>query len=193
MKKLLFAFCALALISLVVTTTGCNPTGKQAETDSTATAEVNTKGESKGRKAKTKGEADAAKDSVAAADSIDKDLQALEEQAPARIKDFYIKYVYGGWETNEGALRKYCTKKMVKKLRDSYDYEGEGFAVWDFRAKLDDSDFSVSSFQSVESRGDGVFRAHYKEFGKAGYCDVRMVMEDGKPMIDQIIRNYYPG
>ena len=193
MKKIVFAFCALALISLVVTTTGCNPTVKQAGTDSTAVDDTNAKGQSKGRKAKTKGETDAAKDSVAATDSIDKDLQALEEQAPGRIKDFYLKYVYGGWEVSEGALRKYCTNRMVRKLRADYDYEGEGFAVWDFRAALDDGDFSVSSFQSVESRGDGVFRAHYKEFGKAGYCDVRMVMEDGKPMIDQIIRNYYPG
>ena len=56
----------------------------------------------------------------------------IREAPINRIKEFYRVCVYGGEIPTEDMLKNYCTKKLMKKLRDDYDYDGEGFAIWDF-------------------------------------------------------------
>ena len=45
------------------------------------------------------------------------------------IVQFYKSYVFGDEETTEEVVKRYCTKKLAKKLADDYEYEGGGYAL----------------------------------------------------------------
>ena len=102
MKKFIYVFCALVLLSLVVTTTGCNSSAKreQAIADSIARA-----------------------DSIAKADSIANVVKMIDEQASDKIREFYRSFVFGSSTLDDENVKEYCTEKLAKKLRDDYEYE----------------------------------------------------------------------
>lgn len=45
------------------------------------------------------------------------------------IKDFYASYVFGT-KNYVPAVKKHCTAKLQKQLKDNYEYDGEGYAIW---------------------------------------------------------------
>lgn len=68
-----------------------------------------------------------------------------DPQAVSFIKTMYN---YGEYE-DYSFLRSHCTKKMLKKLADSYEYEGGGYATWLFRSGAQDEKYNWG--QNVES------------------------------------------
>ncbi len=59
------------------------------------------------------------------------------------IKDFYANYVFG--EKNYiPAVKKHCTAKLQKQLRDNYEYDGEGYTIRDFRTGTQDGPNEIS-------------------------------------------------
>ena len=57
----------------------------------------------------------------------------IESEGPEVVKGLFSKYVLGDGEVTEENLKQYCTDKMIKYLYDSYEYDGEGIAIWMFR------------------------------------------------------------
>lgn len=176
MKKILFAFSAVAYISTASVSTGCNPSTKQTEVDSIA-----------------------GRDSVVCADSImnkdsatfdhnamDEGNKIIEEQAPDMLSEFYTRYVIDMEEVDDNILKKYCTEKLIQKLHDDYDYDGEGIAIWNFRSSKHDNEMYNGKLTGVESLGGGKFRVHYVNTGTAYSRDVTVVVVDGTVLLDEI-------
>ena len=68
-----------------------------------------------------------------------------DPNAVAFIKSMYNQEKYEDYSF----LKSHCTRKMLKKLADSYEYEGGGFATWLFRSGAQDEKYNWG--QNVES------------------------------------------
>ena len=163
MKKLLFIAAAAITVSC-----GNKQQAQQSESDSTAVAT----------------------DSVVAKVSAPNDADIIEAKTPEMIKEFYKKYVFDNMqereEVTDDVIKKYCTKKLAKKLADDYEYEGGGYAIWDFRSGAQDGDSDVQEITKVESLGGGKFKVHYNDMGNKGAHILTVVLEDGNVRFDEI-------
>ncbi len=81
---------------------------------------------------------------------------AIDAKVSANIQEFYKNYVFGREELTDEAVNKYCTKRLAKKLADDYEYEGGGYAIWDFRSG--DQDGDETKVLNVEALGDGKYK-----------------------------------
>ena len=160
MKKLLFI-----LVSAVAVSCGNKQPAQQAEGDSTIVA----------------------KDSAIVENATRSDADVIETQAPEKIKEFYKTYVFNDKnEPTDEVVNKYCTKKLAKKLADDYEYEGGGYAIWDFRSGAQDGDSDVQELITVESLGGGKFKVHYNDMGNKGACILTVVREGENILFDEI-------
>lgn len=163
MKKLLFIAAAAITMSC-----GNKQQAQQSESDSIAVAT----------------------DSVVAKVSAPNDADIIEAKTPEMIKEFYKKYVFDNMkereEVTDDVIKKYCTKKLAKKLADDYEYEGGGYAIWDFRSGAQDGDSDVQEITKVESLGGGKFKVHYNDMGNKGAHILTVVLEDGNVRFDEI-------
>lgn len=166
MKKSINVFCAIVLLSLVVTTIGCNSSAKreQAIADSIARA-----------------------DSIAKADSIANVAKMIEEQAPVKIKEFYDKFVFGTTTLDDENIKEYCTEKLIKNLHDAY--ENIDNAIMKFRNEGPIGNSDGQFLTDVERLGDGKFKACYIDWGVSQSAILTVVVEDGKVLMDEIEKN----
>lgn len=118
------------------------------------------------------------------------DVDKINEKREQIIKELYTKYVFGDEEPDEENLKKYCTDKMIKYLRDHYDYEGEGIAIWCFRGNCQ-TEILQAKITDIRILGGGFLRINYVN-GSQGkdefFCDVCAVVENDKVLIDSIIK-----
>ena len=102
------------------------------------------------------------------------------------IDQFYKSYVFGDEETTEEVVKRYCTKKLAKKLADDYEYEGGGYAIWDFRSGAQDGDSDVQKVNSIVPLGEGRYKVNYNDMGIIGACTITVVVENGSILFDEI-------
>ena len=104
------------------------------------------------------------------------------------IKEMYNNSLY----VENEFLEEHCTPRMLQQLRDDYDYEGEGYANWDFRSESNDGFSDENGIISIE-KIDG---RYYYEANDAGYRFRNILsafVQDGKVMMDGItVDNGYP-
>ncbi len=128
---------------------------------------------------------------VATADSIVKEEPAdnqtnLSAKAIEKIQDFYRNYVFGNEAMTREVAYKYCTKSLVKKLADDYDYDGEGYAVWDFRSGAQDGDSDVQEVTSIEELVENTYKVTYNDMGHIGVCIISVVPEGDDILFNEI-------
>lgn len=71
--------------------------------------------------------------------------------AESFIRDFYQNRLF----EDEAFLKEHCSCHLISRLREAYDYEGEGYAVWLFRSGAQDGpDGTKNDVVSVEREGD---------------------------------------
>ena len=110
----------------------------------------------------------------------------VDTKAIEKIQEFYKNYVFGNEEATDAVINKYCTKKLAKKLADDYEYEGGGYAVWDFRSGNQDGDSDVQEINSVEALGEGKYKVSYNDMGTKGSCVISVVVEDDNILFDEL-------
>lgn len=160
MKKLLFIAAAAIVVSC-----GNKQAAQQQESDSTVVAT----------------------DSVVVEEAAPTNNAAeIDAQAIEKIQEFYKNYVFGDKEATDAVINKYCTKKLAKKLADDYEYEGGGYAVWDFRSGAQDGDSDVQKVNSVEPLGEGKYKVSYNDMGTKGSCVISVVVEGDTVLFDEI-------
>lgn len=114
------------------------------------------------------------------------DTKDVEDKTVEKIQDFYKNYVFGEEEVTDEVVNKYCTKKLSKKLKDDYEYEGGGYAIWDFRSDAQDGPSDVQEVTNIESLGNGVYKVQYNDMGHKGFCNITVVVEGGNILFDKI-------
>lgn len=113
--------------------------------------------------------------------SKDNDALAIE-----KINEFYKNYVFAERGAGEDVIKKYCTKKLAKKLADDYEYEGGGYAIWDFRSGYQDGESDIQTVEKIETLGDGKYKVFYNDWGSKGYCIISVVSEGDNILFDEI-------
>lgn len=66
------------------------------------------------------------------------------------IEDMYNNRLY----ENYSFLKKHCTREMLNKLSDAYDYDGEGYATWLFRSGMQDGVNDKYRIISIKEDGE---------------------------------------
>lgn len=110
---------------------------------------------------------------------------AKDDQA---IMDFIREMYNSSLYVEDAFLEEHCTPRMLQQLRDDYEYEGEGYANWDFRSESNDGFSDENGIISIE-KIDG---RYYYEANDAGYIFRNILsafIQDGIVMFDGITRD----
>ena len=102
------------------------------------------------------------------------DSTAQVEATIAFITDFYNSKKI----ENEDFLKKYCSAEVLKKLADDYEYEGGGYASWDFRSGYQDGPSNRHEVISVEPLGDNWYQYSFYDMGIKGSHKIRVIQKD---------------
>ena len=127
-----------------------------------------------------------ATDSVVVEAAPENNAAELDAKAIEKIQKFYKDYVFGQEEATDEVINSYCTKKLAKKLADDYEYEGGGYAVWDFRSGAQDGDSDVQKVNNVEALGEGKYKVSYNDMGTKGSCIISVVVDGDNILFDEI-------
>lgn len=101
------------------------------------------------------------------------------------IMDFITEMYNNSLYTDSEFLEEHCTPRMLQQLRDDYEYDGEGYANWDFRSESNDGFSDENGIIKIEKK-DG---RYYYEANDAGYIFQNILsafVQDGKVMFDGI-------
>ncbi|MBP3832643.1 MAG: hypothetical protein ILA03_01595 [Bacteroidaceae bacterium] len=88
---------------------------------------------------------------------------------------------------NDKFLTKYCTDKLLKKLVDTYEYEGKGYATWLFRNGYQDGPSNDYKLTKIVPEGNGWYKYDYIDMGNTGSHRIKVLYHVNKR--DQI--EYY--
>lgn len=115
------------------------------------------------------------------------DADADDERIKAFITDLYNSGSYLDYDF----LRAHCTPRMLKKLEENYEYDGEGYAVWLFRTSSQDGKpncVDTSGVSTVFPDADGGHWYHYKfvDGGWRGENRIKVLLRDGQCIIDDL-------
>ena len=104
------------------------------------------------------------------------------------IMDFITEMYNSSMYVEDAFLEEHCTPRMLQQLRDDYEYEGEGYANWDFRSESDDGfndENGIIKIEQIDGR-------YYYEANDAGYIFRNILsafIQDGIVMFDGITRD----
>jgi len=118
--------------------------------------------------------------------------EAVDQQVKDFITDMYENERYIDYDY----LEKYCTAKMLKQLKDNYDYEGEGYAVWLFRTSGQDGNPDAANPESKildishSDKGDGWYSYKFLDAGWRGENLIKLIEKDNGFVIDALERVY---
>lgn len=112
-------------------------------------------------------------------------LKIDNTEAVRFIKNFYANCVFK--TTNYiPTLKKHCTSKLLKELKDDYKYDGEGYAIWNFRTGAQDGPSDISKVTAVTALGKGLYKVNFIDMGIKGNRTLKIVNVNGTLKFDAI-------
>ena len=84
------------------------------------------------------------------------------------IKDFYANYVFGA-KNYVPAVKKHCTAKLQKQLKDNYEYDSD-----------------ISKVTSVTALGNGLYKVNFIDMGIKGNRTLKIIDVNGTLKFDAI-------
>ena len=118
--------------------------------------------------------------------------EAAEAAASEReqiVRQLYSKCILiDGIGDSYSFLENHCSKSFLKELKKDYsdEYEGDGYAIWDFRAAAFQDGGGKTKSISVTSADNNSVIIKYKDMGIPGTSKIKFVEEDGKWLIDGV-------
>ena len=82
--------------------------------------------------------------------------------------------------------KKHCTAKLQKQLKDNYEYDGEGYAIWNFRTGMQDGPSDISKVTSVTALGNGLYKVNFIDMGIKGNRTLKIIDVNGTLKFDAI-------
>lgn len=108
-----------------------------------------------------------------------------EENNEVVVKAFlttlYSDYVFQYHEFS--LIENHFSEKVLKRLKQEYDYDGEGYAVWLFRTGAQDGPSNVSKVNDITTEPDGWYVVKYTDMGIEGTCRFLIQLRDGEPFV----------
>ena len=104
-----------------------------------------------------------------------------DEMIMAFITEMYNNSLY----VDDDFLEEHCTPRMLQQLKDDYEYEGEGYANWDFRSESNDGFSDENAVINIE-KIDGRYFYEAKDSGYIFRNVLSAFVKDGKVMFDGI-------
>lgn len=101
------------------------------------------------------------------------------------IMDFITQMYNQSLYVDRDFLEEHCTPRMLQQLLDDYEYDGEGYAYWDFRSESDDGSSDGNAVIGIE-KIDGRYYYEAKDSGYIFRNILSAFVEDGKVMFDGI-------
>lgn len=134
----------------------------------------------------TSGKAENGVDSVEVT-SVDSVAPDADNQLVVRefIEDMYNNHLYEEYDF----LEKHCTEHLLKVLRDNYDYDGEGYATWNFRTCAQDSKSNSensSKVISIEYLGEDWYAYEFYDGGWKGKNKIKASVVEGEVVMDAV-------
>ena len=100
----------------------------------------------------------------------------------AFIRDMYDKVLYEDY----AFLEDHCSKNLLAKLSEAYDYDGDGYAVWEFRSGAQDGPGDEHAVIGIEDQGNGWYGYTAIDMGITFRKRIKISHEGGKIIIDDI-------
>lgn len=117
-------------------------------------------------------------------ESVDSTEQKkFDNEAIAQIMKLYNTAVLNPEYDITPIIERLCTDKLKRKLASAYDYEGEGYAVWEFRTGMQDGD-GESKINSIIPLGGGWYEVDFSDMGWHGTKKIKAIEQNDKILID---------
>lgn len=104
------------------------------------------------------------------------------------IMDFITRMYNESLYIEDAFLEEHCTPNQLRQLKEDYDYEGEGYANWDFRSESNDGFGELSRILRIEKK-DGRYYYEGNDGGTLFRNILSAFVRDGKVMMDGITRD----
>ena len=113
------------------------------------------------------------------------DAPEIENEAVATkfIVDLYKNYVFMGAEGNFEDIKDNFSDKILKELRDKYDFDGEGYAVWMFRSDAQDGPEDAQTIEDINIDGDDWYTVSLNDMGNPAKCRFHITVDNGKVLV----------
>ena len=103
-----------------------------------------------------------------------------QNQVKAFLQELYDKYVFGNEEFCDfEEIVEHFSPKILTKLRNEFEYDGGGYAVWLFRTGAQDGPEDKSEVISISTEGDGWYTVSFSDMGIKGSCRFQAKIVDG--------------
>lgn len=160
---------ALAVSSLLITATSCN-NGKSTNDSNDAE--------------------DVKEEKVVEENKLDEEEQAKMQEDDAVIQEFITNMYENHLYCEYDFLEAHCSEGMLQYLRDQYEYDGEGYAIWLFRTGSQDGKPGAEGVKdkvhSITKDSEGWYHYTFTDAGWNGENKLKVHVENGKVVIDDL-------
>ena len=80
----------------------------------------------------------------------------------------------------------FSSAKLQKQLKDNYEYDSEGYAIWNFRTGMQDGPSDISKVTSVTALGNGLYKVNFIDMGIKGNRTLKIIDVNGTLKFDAI-------
>ena len=114
----------------------------------------------------------------------------VSEEGVKEIVSFITDMYERGRYLDYDFLNQHCTEEMKQFLKDQYDYDGEGYAVWLFRTSSQDckpgceNQDDATRILSVKNEGNDWYSYKFLDGGWKGENRIKVFFEEGNFWID---------
>ena len=111
---------------------------------------------------------------------------AQDEAAEQFIRQMYNTVSFEDYDY----LRSHCTEKLLDKLAQQYEYDGDGLAVWLFRSGAQDSkyEFAPTRILRITPIGDNWYAYTALDAGWRFTAALKLLPKDGSFLMDDVVR-----
>lgn len=116
------------------------------------------------------------------------------EKNDSLIRDFITNMYENELYYNYDFLEAHCTKKMLKYLKDEFEYNGDGYAGYLFRTGAQDykpgAEDVKNKVLSIKIDSEGWYHYMFTDGGWRGENKIKVCVENGEVKVDKLERVY---
>ena len=131
-----------------------------------------------------------AEEKVVEENKLDEEEQVKMQEDDAVIQEFITNMYENHLYCEYDFLEAHCSEGMLQYLRDQYEYDGEGYAIWLFRTGSQDGKPGAEGVKdkvhSITKDSEGWYHYTFTDAGWNGENKLKVHVENGKVVIDDL-------